>query len=90
MVSAWLAGRRFHLLHEDLLLPLGLLELGVLLRIDLREAVLLLALGADLFFKLVAFSPFGPQGFGEAPVVGGGSGSIGRRRPGCRWRRERR
>ncbi len=73
-----LAFAQLHLLLEHLLLAFGLLQAGVLLGVDLGEAVELLPQGADFFFELVAFAAFSPQGFSEAGVVGRGRGSGGR------------
>ena len=58
-------------------LPFGLLQAGVLVGVDLREAVQLLPQGADLFFQLVALAAFGPLGPREAVVVSGWSSAIG-------------
>ena len=69
---------QFHLLLEHLLLAFGLLQAGVLLGVDLGEAVELLPQGADFFFELVALAAFGAQGFSEAAVVGRRRGSGGR------------
>jgi hypothetical protein len=68
-----LAFAQFHALHEDLLLAFGLLQAGVFLVVDLREAVELLTEGADLLFKLVVLAALGPERIGGAALVAAGA-----------------
>ena len=68
-----LAFAQFHALLEDLLLAFGLLQAGVFLGVDLREAVELLTEGADLLFKLVVLAALGPERIGGAALVAAGA-----------------
>jgi len=78
-----LALPQLQLLLEVLLLAFGLLQTGVLLGIDLREAGQLLPQPAQLLFKVVAAAALGLEGLAEAIAAGSLGGFIG---SGCRIR----
>ena len=58
------------LLLEMLLLAFGLLQAGVLLGVDFREASQLLPQAMQFFFELVAAAALGLEGFTEASPIG--------------------
>jgi hypothetical protein len=65
-----LALTQLQLLLEVLLLAFGLLQTGVLLGVDLREAGQLLPQPAQFFFEVVAAAALGLEGFAEASPTG--------------------
>ena len=67
-----LAFAQLHLLLEQLLLPFCLLQAGVFLWVDLREAGQLLPHTPQFFLEVVGAAPFGLEGLAEAVLALGG------------------